>query len=231
MKLEEAISETLDIIDEVLPAELIAHAMFSVQHNDEAHNLKHVVGVIKYGNELCYHPKINLAGKPEHAMVLAGCLMHDLGCFADRDTHHIISYGMAFDYIRKYANNMFSPEQIKIIAESCLQHRGSYKEERTHFVCDVVALADRGRFDIDEYITRSIQFHNSRFPGEYEHVFEEVSKHIPEKFRKGGYVWEKYPKVGFEILDNEINSFIAVVENTPILNQRIESIMAKLNIN
>ena len=105
-----------------LPRLLIEKCITSIQFNDRAHDLEHVYSVCRLGYLLGLREGMT---EVECKMIQAGCLMHDLGCRYDRDSHHFISYGLAFEYLDNWAKGVFTPEQIMVIANSCYEHRAS----------------------------------------------------------------------------------------------------------
>lgn len=226
MNLYKAVAEIKNTVNNMIPDMLIMVVMRSIERNDEAHNLDHVVNVVKHAYELC--DRMDLSFK-ETSMVLTGALCHDLGCAYDRDTHHFISYGLVFDYLERYGDSMFTLTETKIIAESCLQHRASFKGTRNHIVAELVALADRGKLDKREYVKRSIQFHTSRIGRNKEAVIKEVSEHIPDKFGKEGYNWKTYPEIGFRVYQDRVNEFIRFADTPKEVEELILSVMEEMN--
>lgn len=226
MNLYQSVSEIKNTVNNMIPDMLIMIVMRSVERNDDAHNLDHVVKVVKHARELC--DRMDLDFKTT-SMVLTGALCHDLGCAYDRDTHHFISYGLVFDYLERYGESKFTLEETKIIAESCLQHRASFKGTRNHIVAELVALADRGKLDKREYVKRSIQFHTSRVGRNKEAVLKEVSLHVPDKFGTDGYNWKTYPDIGFAIYHKQIEEFIRFANNPKEVEETILSVMKEMN--
>lgn len=215
-------------IGEALPDKLLLACLNSIVHNDDAHNLDHIENVILTGHDICNRVDADMKTRQ---MTLAGCLMHDLGCRYHRATHHIIGYGLAFEYLEKYADGMFSEDEIMIIAESCMQHRGSYKGERTHLVCELVALADRGTWNEYQYTMRSVQFHTSNLGKMHiDDVRKEVQIHIPDKFGENGYAWTKYPALGHELFKDEIARFKAYAVDPKAIDAMIDRILVDLEI-
>lgn len=217
-----------EVIGDCLPSKLLIACLNSIIHNDEAHNLKHIQGVVILGYKLCDRLGTDMKMRQ---MVLAGCLMHDLGCRYNRKTHHQISYGLAFEYLEKFSEGLFTENEVMVIAESCLQHRASWTKDRTHLVCELVALADRGVWDKREYITRSVQFHlNNLGEGNMDAVREEVMKHIPDKFGMEGYAWKKYPSLGFQLFEKEINEFIKFALDPEKVSAMIDAVFVDLKL-
>lgn len=216
------------VIGEVLPDKLLLACLNSIIHNDEAHNLDHIQKVVTLGNELADRTELSMKHRQ---MVLAGCLMHDLGCRYHRKTHHQISYGLAFEYLEKFGDGIFTEEEILVIAESCLQHRASWTEDRSGQICDLVALADRGIWNKKEYVTRSVQFHLHRI-GELgiDAVRKEAQMHIPDKFGEDGYAWKKYPRIGFTLFEKEIEDFKRFALSPAEIDEMIDVVLNELKL-
>ena len=226
MKVMQTYHAIKDVIGDCLPNKLLIACLNSIVHNDDAHNLDHIQKVVILGHVLC--DKLNLRDSMRQ-MVLAGCLMHDLGCRYHRATHHQISYGLAFEYLEKFGEGMFDDAAMMTVAESCLQHRASWREDRTSLICEVVALADRGKWDKREYVTRSVQFHLNRV-GDVDAVREEVMKHIPDKFGENGYAWKKYPGLGFMLFRDEITDFMGFATDPKKVSAMIDAVFVDLKL-
>lgn len=215
----------------LLNRNLLMAAFQSIVHNDEAHNVEHVRAVILLGDEICTRMEVD---DQTRRMVLAGCLLHDLGCRYDRKTHHLISYGLAFEYLDKYGRGEYSEQDVMLVARACLEHRASYEGQPTHLVSELVALADRGNVTTEAYreyyITRSIQFHGCNTRYNLDAVKEEVLKHIPDKFGVNGYAWKTYPKIGFKVFGGAIEELKAFADNLAEVEKVIDRLFVKLNL-
>lgn len=227
MNLYDAIARVKRTVNNLLPDTLILRVLESTQFNDLAHNLEHIVSVVEHGDELCrnYKPELDFQ---THSMVLAGCLMHDLGTRYDRATHHFISYGMVFDWLGQYGEGFYNNEEVKLIADACLQHRSSYKGDLTSVVSELVALADRGKLNQEEYIKRSIQFHANNIGQIKDKVFAEVSSHVPDKFGTSGYNWGRYPKLGLRIYAKEVEAFKSFADNPEAVKAKVLEVMESM---
>jgi|AGFS01.1.fsa_nt_gi hypothetical protein len=202
-----------------LPDSLIVECYDSILKNDDAHNVDHVYRVCDYGLKIT----LGQLSRFDISMVLAGCLMHDLGCRYDRKTHHQISYGLAFEKLHRHNGDYFSEEEIRIIALSCLEHRASWKELRSHYICDYVAVADRGPLELHELIMRCIQFRAPEAKCVVQ-LKQEVFDHLREKCSRNGYMWKTYPTLGFRINQLTIENIIERVENDGWLTREINEI-------
>lgn len=206
-----------ELIGLYIPIDLLRNCVYSITLNDPAHNLDHVFGVCKAGLELA--DKAGLTDK-EKRLAVAGCLMHDLGCRYDRDTHHIISFGLVFDRIAGLAPKSFTPDEVKTIAIACLEHRASSKTKPTNKVSEIVALADRGEPDLPLYIRRAIQ-HRKEDGLTKEEMIDEVHKHLIDKFGLDGYCWESYPPLGLEVFKDQWVVFKAALYDDVTIKTKI----------
>lgn len=200
-----------------LPERLIEESYYSIIHNDEAHNTDHVYDVCEYGIQLTKKG----IGVKDRSIILAGCLLHDLGCRYDRSSHHIISYGMAFEYLQKFGNNFFSKEQIMLIAKSCMEHRASWSGERSGFHSDYVALADRGHIDLIEFIRRCMLYRMAKGNLNKDDLKQEIFEHLREKCGVDGYMWKSYPALGWELNDGKISGVVCAVDDKALLSSLI----------
>lgn len=209
------------LLGDVLPLGLIRRCLYSIQFNDEAHNLDHVYDVCLLACELCDRNQISFN---DRKIIVAGALMHDLGCRFDRDTHHFISYGMAMAWLDTDTSDLFNDKEKYLVGRSCLEHRASYKGKFHSWHSEYVALADRGIPDIKKYIGRAINFrkeHNLAL----DVLKEEVYKHLMEKFApEVGYAWKNYPALGKELFSDEWESFFQILLDSEKCNVLIESI-------
>lgn len=218
------------ILKDYLPSPLIVECYNSILENDVAHNVDHIYAVVNHGFELAHRTdrKYKLS-HAEKAMVLAGCLMHDLGCRYDRETHHQIAYGMSYRLLDQFAPEMFSPEQKKIIALSCLEHRASWRGGCSNLISVLVALADRGKPDMDNYIKRSLLFRMDKPYDTDIELIQYVYDHLKEKIASGGYMWKSYPEIGWLIYPDEIDRIQKLVDDDEALHHRIIEVLNRLH--
>lgn len=203
-----------DLLGEYLPAGLIEACYISIKCNDPAHNVDHVYNVCAYGLELTAD-KFN---NKEISIVLAGCLMHDLGCRYDRKTHHQISFGLAFRYLDVHAPKMFNEQETMLIAKTCYEHRASYDGAHFSIYSEYVAIADRGKLDLTDLIDRCMKARAAWGVLSAEDLVNEIVEHLVDKLsEKKGYMWRSYPEFGFELNKDIIKNIISVVDNKPLL--------------
>lgn len=215
------------LLSRFLPIGLIRKCVYSIQFNDPAHNVDHVYKVCKLALKLCDQQGMS---NDDTKIILAGALMHDLGCRYDRDDHHFISYGMSFTYIEAEAWWVFTDEEKLLVGRACLEHRASYKGKHTSVHSMLVALADRGVPDIDLYIKRAILFRLDKGLDD-DILREEVYKHLLEKFSPGtGNVWNNYPSLGLELWQNEWEQFNATLLDSEACIARIAQLHEQLKL-
>jgi len=211
------------LLEKHLRRSLIKACYESILHNDAAHNVDHVFNVCRYGLQLTQG---NVSAH-DRSIILAGCLMHDLGCRYNRENHHVISFGLAFKMLDEYATGMFDEEDALTIATTCLEHRASWDKPRSSYQSDYVALADRGEPNLDEMIRRCIVF---RMAGDQPRITEDLKKevfeHMQEKCGTNGYMWKSYPGIGWEINKNLIQNICRIVDDRVALMQCIDRVYA-----
>ncbi len=209
----------------LIPQDLIRYCIYSNGLNDPAHQNDHIYQVCVLGADICNHLEL---GDDDRAMVLAGCLMHDLGCRYDRKTHHLISYGLAYSFMDNYANGHFSPEEQLKIAHSCLQHRASFKGAFYSTISEIVALADRGMPDFDAYATRAVQFRLGEV-SDPDVMVEGVLQHMLEKFTPvEGYAWKTYPLMGKRLFAQEWEEFTNLLLDPNKAAERVKALHIQL---
>lgn len=219
----------VEVLKEYLPRKLVEECYESILFNDDAHNVEHVYAVIKHGLELASRTDKKYRLKhAEKAMVLAGCLMHDLGCRYDRDNHHLIAYGMSFRLLDQFAPELFSPEQKEKIAVACLEHRASWKEGCSNLISVLVALADRGKPDMHNYILRSILFRMGKPYDTDIDIIQYVYDHLKDKITSNGYMWKSYPEIGWLIYPNEIKEIMRLADDDLKLNCLIIDVLEQV---
>ena len=187
--------------------DLLKFCVESISRNDKAHNLEHVFAVCKLAVDICEQEK--MSGR-EKELVVLGALFHDLGCCYERSQHHVIGYGLTYEYLNRFCPFDYTSEEVMIVANAVLEHRSSNKNKPTNKVSEIVSIADSGRPKIKLYIQRCIQFREHR--GDLDRLstlefFEEVKGHLVEKFGPDGYHWKSYPDLGLTYFDKEWKEF------------------------
>lgn len=208
-------------LEKLLPRALIKACYESILHNDPAHNVDHVFNVCRYGLRLTQ----NNVSTHDRSIILAGCLMHDLGCRYNRENHHVISFGLAFKMLNEFATDMFDEVDALVVATTCLEHRASWDKPRTSYQADYVALADRGEPNLNEMIRRCIVFRQAEDKTkDVDQMLQEVFEHMQEKCGTDGYMWKSYPGIGWQINQNLIHEICRTVDDRTRLTQAIEQV-------
>ena len=148
---------------------------------DDAHNVSHMKRVIEQ-SLLLARPISDV--NPLLCFTIAA--YHDVGLVKDRKTHHIHSA----EYIRndKFLTELFSPEEIILMAEAAEDHRASNASQPRSIYGAIVAEADR---DLRPTVVmrRTLQFGLKHYPeqSKVEHIRRAIS-HIEEKYGEQGYL-------------------------------------------
>ena len=147
---------------------------------DAAHNLSHVVGVIRRSLDL-----VRTTGADIN-MVYAIAAYHDTGLVVDRKTHHLESGRI----IREDARLLewFTPEEIEVMAQAAEDHRASSDHEPRSIYGKIVAEADR-LIDTDTILRRTVQYGFAHYPEmSREEQIARAIAHLHEKYAEGGYL-------------------------------------------
>lgn len=209
------LNDYVELLSDFIPEKLILSCYRSICKNDPAHNVDHVYSVCEYSVELTQR-----IPHEDRVIILLGCLMHDLGCRYDRSSHHLISYGLVFKFLDKYPN-LLNDEDRMHVAKSCLEHRASWSGNRSSIYSDHVAVADRGRLDLNEFIHRCKVYRQSKGVIDKEALLNEIFEHIREKCGTDGYMWKTYPKLGWELNSELISGIMCVVDDKHLLGDLI----------
>jgi uncharacterized protein len=166
---------SLDLVEYVETKILPRYAQF-----DKAHNLNHVIRVIKDSLELakCSGADIN--------MVYTVAAYHDLGLGGPRAIHHI--NGAKILAADRNLLKWFSASQIDTMKGAVEDHRATASHAPRSIYGKIVAEADR---DLDpvSVFTRTIQFDlNSNSNKTKENLFSRFCYHLEEKYSSGGYL-------------------------------------------
>ncbi|AGB07146.1 hypothetical protein [Vibrio phage VP4B] len=184
---------------------ILEFCVISNNKNDKAHNLEHVHGVVKLGVELGV--KEGYYGTKEMLIIYYGCLMHDLGCRWDRDSHHVESAMLAEDLLTVFEPGSLTEKDIDQVRLCCLEHRSSYAGGPTTPLSTLVAIADRGKPNFPLYVMRAFVFRKTEGLTQHEMV-DEVYAHLMDKFsRSNGYNWSSYPNEGLKYFADEWEEF------------------------
>lgn len=147
---------------------------------DKAHNIEHVVRVIRRALELARKVGADIN------MVYVIAAYHDLGMAGQRAVHHI--EGGKILYTDARLKKWFSADQLKIMKEAVEDHRASASRAPRSIYGKIVAEADR---DLDPEIVfkRAVQFGLDHYP-QYtkEQQWQRFCEHMENKYSTNGYI-------------------------------------------
>lgn len=187
---------SLDLVEYIETNILPQYAQF-----DKAHNLGHVVRVIKRSLDL-----VRTTGADIN-MVYAIAAYHDIGMSGPRAVHHITGGKILASDIK--LRKWFSAEQLKIMREAIEDHRASASHAPRSIYGKIIAEADR---DLDPEIVfrRIIQFGLANYPelGKEGHWFR-FREHLENKYSVNGYIKLWIPGSENESKLKAVRSYIA----------------------
>ena len=178
---------------------------------DRAHNLEHVIRVIRNAMEL-----VRTTGADIN-MVYVIAAYHDLGMSGPRAVHHLTGGKILAADAR--LKRWFSAEQIKIMKEAVEDHRASASHSPRSLYGKIIAEADR---DIvpEVVFQRAIEFGLANYPDlDDEQQWQRLAKHMDEKYSVNGYIRLWIPGSPNERRLNELRSIIA---QPPLLRQHFD---------
>lgn len=178
---------------------------------DRAHNLEHVIRVIRNAMEL-----VRTTGADIN-MVYVIAAYHDLGMSGPRAVHHLTGGKILAADAR--LKRWFSAEQIKIMKEAVEDHRASASHSPRSLYGKIIAEADR---DIvpEVVFQRAIEFGLANYPElDDEQQWQRFAKHMDEKYSVNGYIRLWIPGSPNERRLNELRSIIA---QPPLLRQHFD---------
>lgn len=200
---------------------LLRWCIYSITQNDPAHDLNHVYHVCKTGLEIFYHyADIYNFSERDELIVMHACLMHDLGCKYNRRDHHLIGYGLVYEYMSSQCPGLFTPNELGDIAKCVLEHRSSNKKKPTTILSEIVSVADSGKPDMNVYIKRAVVFrladkNNNNMS--LKNIEDESINHLREKFYPDGYHWNSYPDLGKRWYKDDWEVFKQLLKDKPYL--------------
>ena len=168
-------SPSLDLVEFIETQILPQYAAF-----DKAHNMEHVIRVIRSSLDLARRTGADLD------MAYTVAAYHDLGLSGPRAIHHLTSGKilMADARLRRW----FSADQLKLMKEAVEDHRASASRSPRSIYGKIVAEADRD-IDPETVIRRTIQFGLSNYPDlDAEHQWLRFRQHMDEKYGVHGYL-------------------------------------------
>lgn len=147
---------------------------------DDAHNMEHVMHVIKASVALAE----TLGADIDMAYTIAA--YHDLGLEGPRAIHHITS-GKILKADRRL-EKWFSPRQIEIMCEAVEDHRASASRAPRSIYGKIVAEADRD-LTPRRIFKRTIQYGMAHYPEKSkEEHWQRFLEHMHQKYSQTGYI-------------------------------------------
>ena len=199
---------SLDLVEFVESKILPRYAQF-----DRAHNMEHVVRVIRRAMDLAVKVGADLN------MVYVIAAYHDLGMAGARAGHHI--EGGKILYTDARLKKWFTTDQLKIMKEAVEDHRASASRAPRSIYGKIVAEADRD-MEPDTVFRRAVQFGLSNYP-EYseEEQWKRFQEHMQNKYSVNGYI-----KLWVQGSDNERNLNIVreIIANPQRLREEFDRI-------
>lgn len=168
--------------------------------NDWAHQLWHIGDVTKKSLKLAKNYSVNLD------MVYVIASFHDLGCFISRSNHEEISaHLMEQDH---FIQNYFNKEDIQVMKEAIIDHRGSLEYEPRSIYGKIISSADR--FVTIEGIMRSTHSYTLEFLPEvnWNEMVETSYSYIKKKYGKGGYAKSYIPNPDYDHFLKEVEKYL-----------------------
>ncbi|MBQ2950281.1 MAG: HD domain-containing protein [Prevotella sp.] len=187
---------SLDLVEYIETNILPQYAQF-----DKAHNLGHVVRVIKRSMDL-----VRTTGADIN-MVYAIAAYHDIGMSGPRAVHHITGGKILASDIK--LRKWFSADQLKIMREAIEDHRASASHAPRSIYGKIIAEADR---DLDPEIVfrRIIQFGLANYPElDKEGHWFRFREHLENKYSVNGYIKLWIPGSENESKLKAVRSYIA----------------------
>lgn len=167
---------------------------------DKAHNLGHVVRVIKRSLDLARKTGADIN------MVYVIAAYHDVGMSGPRAVHHITGGKILAADLR--LKRWFSDEQIKIMKEAVEDHRASASHAPRSIYGKIIAEADRD-LDPEVVFRRTVQFGLSNYPDkDKEQHWLRFREHMNNKYSVNGYIKLWIPGSENEEKLKEVRSYI-----------------------
>lgn len=224
-----------EILGGVVCSNLLSKCIDSIEENDLAHRNDHVLDVCQRGRELYELLKDDLGLRhSDLKVILHACLMHDLGCKYNRDDHHLIGYGLVYDFYNKYSINVkLTNKELELTAICVMEHRSSNPKPPSNILSEIVSIADTGKPVIDKYLKRTLLYRmsNPKYKGcSEEYLFKDCILHMKKKFDRDGYHWISYPPIGLRIYKKEWDEFTSLLNDEKTLLNKLSSIYNSIKI-
>ena len=147
---------------------------------DRAHNMEHVIRVIRSSLQLAQQTGADID------MVYTIAAYHDLGLTGPRAIHHITSGKILQADAR--LKRWFSSEQIRLMKEAVEDHRASASRAPRTIYGKIVAEADRD-LEPTTVVRRTIQFGLANYAQlDREGHWKRLLQHLNEKYSTRGYI-------------------------------------------
>ena len=206
---------SLDLVEFVESKILPRYAQF-----DRAHNMEHVVRVIRRAMDLAVKVGADLN------MVYVIAAYHDLGMAGARAVHHI--EGGKILYTDARLKKWFTAEQLKIMKEAVEDHRASASRAPRSIYGKIVAEADR-ELEPDTVFRRTILYGRDHYPEmSMEQQWDRFTEHLDNKYSNTGYI-----KLWIPGSENEKNLKVIrdYINNRTALRALFDKIFNELNGN
>lgn len=176
-----------DFIPKALMDEILSHYI----QNDQAHRFDHVIPVAEQAlNIITANNELDVFYKP----ILMGVLLHDSQCYLGRENHHINAAKLARELSRGPHGDILTPAEWQLVELAVLEHRSSWKFQRTCLVSQAVAAADCSFDTVDGMLERAVKYRTSGSscwaPKEVEVLIKSAVAHLCDKYGPEGYAWE-----------------------------------------
>lgn len=206
---------SLDLVEFVESKILPRYAQF-----DKAHNMEHVVRVIRRAMDLAVKVGADLN------MVYVIAAYHDLGMAGARAVHHIEGGRILFTDAR--LKKWFTADQLKIMKEAVEDHRASASRAPRSIYGKIVAEADR-ELEPDTVFRRTILYGRDHYPEmSMEQQWDRFTEHLDNKYSNTGYI-----KLWIPGSENEKNLKVIrdYINNRTALRALFDKIFNELNGN
>lgn len=154
-------------------------------NNNDGHGLEHIQEVITNLNKLMEMVEKDLGIKLNKDLMYTAALYHDAGNVINRKTHHLESARIVKE--EEYLKEIFTPEEIDLIALMCEEHRSSRKEPCSNIFSAILNDAD-SITPFERTIERTYEYNLKHSDDKsHEGIFREVYEHLIDKYGRNGY--------------------------------------------
>jgi uncharacterized protein len=178
---------------------------------DSAHQLTHVMGVIKRSIELCKRLGADVN------MGYAIAAYHDLGLEGPRAIHHVTGGKILMADVR--LRKWFSASQLNVMKEAIEDHRASASHSPRNIYGKIVAEADRD-LEPDTVFLRTVEYGLDHYPEKNkEEQWQRFVGHMNEKYSEHGYIRLWIPNSPNE---KHLNTIRSIINNKALLKSKFE---------